>query len=141
MRAPEAKLAAPPFFEDKPMADVPHQGPNLSRMPLEGVGGLIIASLPALCLLISSPAAFAAWVGAGALLAPAIFWWNRRTQGREVGGEGAVTASLALLLAVLIVAAPPIRAAFLPWVAASLAAAALIRWRSESAPQLSIRAY
>jgi hypothetical protein len=110
-------------------------------MPLEGVGGLILASLPAVTLLIASPAALVLWVAAGALLAPAIHWGNHRDQSRSNLGGGIVAFCLALLFAVLPVGLPALRGVLLPWSAACLLAAAAIHWRARSEDHPTIRAY
>ena len=120
------------------MADVPHQGPNLSRMPLEGTGGLIIAALPALCLFIATPLGFLAWIAAGLALVPFIYWANHRAQGRDLA-SGVVGLSLGMLLVAVVCFDPTARGAVCAFVGAGLVAAAFINRRTLATEHPSIR--
>ena len=62
------------------MADYPHRGPNMSRIQLEGAGGFIYALTPVLILLFGAPWLLAAFIAAGAAVAPLLYWKHKTRQ-------------------------------------------------------------
>jgi hypothetical protein len=122
------------------MPDYPHRGPNISRIRLEGAGGLIYALTPVLILLLGAPLVLAGAIAAGAAVAPFIYLRHHshpRAWAQLV--STLATFLLGMFLALQVGSHRTFRAVAVACVVGGILASALIAWRSGRVHHPSIR--
>ena len=122
------------------MPDYPHRGPNISRIRLEGTGGLIYALTPVLILLLGAPLVLAGAVAAGAAVAPFIYLQHHSHPRAWAQLLATLTTFLlGVFLALQVGTHRTFRVVAVACVAGGILASALIAWRSSRVRHPSIR--